>query len=149
MPSRARTRLARATPVSEIMNRPLITIQLGEKAGLADQLMKHYAVHHLPVLEGKVLRGILSQRDLYKNMLSYFFIESDREQQDFLDEFLDIASMMTEDPVTVEPEQTVGEALELMLKHRIGSLPVVNRQNELVGIVTDFDLLRALAEWLE
>ena len=142
-------RLSRATPVREIMNRSLITIQLQEKAGLADQLMRNYAVHHLPVLEGKVLRGILTQRDLYKNMLSYFFIESDREQQDFLDEFLDIPSIMTEDPITLEPEQTLGEALDLMIANRIGSLPVVNERNELVGIVTEFDLLRALAELLD
>jgi CBS domain-containing protein len=77
-------------------------------------------------------------------MLSYFLVESDREQQEFLDEVLDLSALMTMEPVSLEPEQTVGDALELMLRFRIGSIPVVNSMNELIGIVTDYDLLKLL-----
>jgi CBS-domain-containing membrane protein len=62
---------------------------------------------------------------------------------------------MTPDPVTVAPDASVMQAIQLMLKHRIGSLPVVDGDGTLVGIVTESDLLRqepriaGRARWLE
>jgi acetoin utilization protein AcuB len=149
MSPRSRTRVSRSTPIREIMRTQLITIQLGDRVGLADTLMAHHAVHHLPVLEGKVLRGILSQTDIYKNMLSYFFVESEHERRDFMDRFLNLKEVMTADPITADPDQTVSEVLALMLEHRIGSVPVVNRMNELLGMVTDYDMLEAMRDALE
>ncbi len=49
-------------------------------------------------------------------------------------------SGMILDPVTLGPEQPVGEARNLMKKHKIGGIPIVNRQNVLVGILTNRDL---------
>ena len=148
MPAQPRRTVHRNTPIRDVMNPMVVSIQLDDRVGLADTLMSQNGFHHLPVVEGKILRGILSQTDLYKNMLSYFFVESDREQRDFMDEYLNLEDVMTPDPITIGPDQTVEQALELMLEHRIGSLPVVNRQNELLGIVTDFDMLRAMRDAL-
>jgi len=47
---------------------------------------------------------------------------------------------MIMDPVTIHPEQTVGDARQLMTEFRIGGIPVVNDQHVLVGIVTNRDL---------
>jgi CBS domain-containing protein len=59
-----------------------------------------------------------------------------------------VAGIMAHDPITLLPEQTVAEALALMIEHRIGSIPIVNGLNELLGIVTDFEMLRILHEQL-
>lgn len=149
MPPTPAAPIRRSTPVGEVMNRQVISVQLESKASLADQLMKLHAIHHVPVLEGKILRGIVSQTDLYKNMLSYFLIDSEKEQQQFLDEQLDLNTLMSVEPLTLEPEQTVGEALDLMIEYRVGSIPVVNAQNELLGIVTDYDMLKWLGQALK
>lgn len=142
--SEARRRIGGDTPLGEIMRSDVISIQVDEQTSLADTLMKHHFIHHLPVLEGKVLRGIVAQSDLYRNMLSFFFIDTDREQQEFLDDFLDLPSIMTRDPITLGPEDTVRQALDTVLEYRVGSLPIVNARNELLGIVTDYDLMRVL-----
>lgn len=47
---------------------------------------------------------------------------------------------MIYDPVTIRPEATVGEALNMMAKHHIGGIPVVDGNNYLIGIVTNRDL---------
>ena len=47
---------------------------------------------------------------------------------------------MIYDPVTIQPEATAGDALALMAKHHIGGIPVVDRSNFLIGIVTNRDL---------
>ena len=130
------------------MVRDVITIQLGDRSSLVDTLMKHHPIHHLPVLEGRVLRGLIAQRDLYRNMLSALYYEDERELHSFLDNFTDIASIMTPDPFTLRPEDTLGDAVALMRQHRIGCVPVVDERNQLVGILTDSDLLRILDEVL-
>ena len=51
---------------------------------------------------------------------------------------------MTRDPVTVPWNYTVGEAAEMLLKHDISGVPVIDRHGRLVGIITKGDLFRAL-----
>jgi CBS domain-containing protein len=139
---------SRATPLSEVMVREVISIQLDDKSSLVDTLMKHHPIHHLPVLEGRVLRGLIAQRDLYRSMLSALYYEDERELHSFLDNFTDVASIMTPDPLTLGPADTLGDALELMLQRKIGCVPVVDEQNRLLGILTDSDLLRILDDVL-
>jgi IMP dehydrogenase len=49
-------------------------------------------------------------------------------------------SGMILDPITLDESAVVGDALKLMAEHRIGGIPVVNKENKLVGIVTNRDL---------
>jgi CBS domain-containing protein len=134
--------ITRDTPLSRIMVRNVITVQLDDPTSTVDTLMKLHPIHHVPVLQDKVLVGLISQRDLYRTMLSTLYYDSEQEQHSFLDNFTEIAGIMTADPLTLTPQQTLGEALDLVLEYRIGCIPVVNEQHELLGILTDSDLLR-------
>lgn len=49
-------------------------------------------------------------------------------------------SGMILDPVTLQPDATLAEAVQLMKEHKIGGIPVVNGQNQLMGIITNRDL---------
>jgi len=68
-----------------------------------------------------------------------------------------VSDIMTHPVLTVTPETTVGEVAELMIGHRISGLPVVDSAGDVVGIVTEGDLLRRAetgterrrARWLE
>jgi CBS domain-containing protein len=68
-----------------------------------------------------------------------------------------VSDIMTHPVITVTPETTIGEAAARMIDHRISGLPVVNTAGEIVGIVTEGDLLRRAeigterrrARWLE
>ena len=66
----------------------------------------------------------------------------------YLLERLTIEAIMTKKVVTVAPETSLLDAAKLLLKHKIGCLPVVDNE-ELVGIITEGDMLRALVELLE
>jgi len=52
-----------------------------------------------------------------------------------------VSDVMTRKVVSVSPNAKVSEAIELMLKNRISGLPVIDRQGNLVGIITERDLL--------
>ena len=54
-----------------------------------------------------------------------------------------IASVMTRNPLYVRPEMTVTEVRELMTKEKVGKLPVLDKHDNLVGIVTKKDLVNA------
>ncbi|MDH4226078.1 MAG: CBS domain-containing protein [Deltaproteobacteria bacterium] len=138
----------RATPLKQVMTTRLITLDWGAKTSLADSLMRHHTVHHLPVVKEGRLMGLVSQNDLYRNMLSFFFVETETEQEEFLDSFLDIPSIMTPDPLTLTPEDTLAQALTLMMEKRVGCVPIVDAANVLVGIITESDMLRLLNQVL-
>ncbi|WP_210400444.1 CBS domain-containing protein [Methanopyrus sp. SNP6] len=57
-----------------------------------------------------------------------------------------VEELMTKDPITASPQVGVIEAFEIMLKHDIGALPVVDDEGRLIGLVTRTDLGRALLE---
>lgn len=52
-----------------------------------------------------------------------------------------VAEVMTRDPLTVSPETPLGEAIQIMADKRIGGLPVVDGEGNLVGILSESDLM--------
>jgi len=59
-----------------------------------------------------------------------------------------VADVMTTKVITVSPEATVLEALDLIVKHRITGMPVVGKDGKVVGVVSDYDLLALdLSDW--
>jgi acetoin utilization protein AcuB len=110
-------------------------------------LLYELDVRHLPVVRGRELVGIISDRDLRR------FTEAD---EDLAIEAVEAASsstvgnFMNTSPVKVDPETNLREVVELMLLHRVGAIPVADLDTgDLLGIVSYVDLLRVLQETLE
>ena len=55
---------------------------------------------------------------------------------------LTVERIMTEDVVTIHPQQSIGEAAELMLEKRVSGLPVVDEDGAICGIITESDIFR-------
>ena len=104
------------------------TIHPRENLSKAKSIMDAGHFRRVPVVEDGRLVGILTERDL-------------REYTGYLESTRVNAAMSTV-LVTVTPHNTVEEAARLMLKHKIGGLPIV-ADGTLVGIVTTSDVLRA------
>ena len=56
---------------------------------------------------------------------------------------------MTRDPVTVHPDDPITRAIDIMAREKYGAIPVVDKENTLVGIVSQIDFLKLLNVWLE
>lgn len=100
-------------------------------------------VRHLPIVDEGALVGIVSDRDL-RSLGS--LIGDELERPGAAREALaqPASSVMTSGVITVNPESDVAEAIDLMIEHRVGALPVVEADStKLVGIVSYVDALRA------
>ncbi len=130
--------------VEKWMNRDVMTVAPDDSFRVAMNLIRQKGIRHLPVVEGKRLVGIVTDRDLRQAAPSGATSLSIHELH-YLLEKVTIRDVMTKQVVTIRPEQTVEEAALLLLGHRIGGLPVV-RDGELVGIITETDILQAFLQ---
>jgi acetoin utilization protein AcuB len=112
------------------MTRDVLVVSPAVTAGAARRMMERKNVRHLPVVTGGRLVGILSDRDLLPQAAAS----------------LTCGEAMTSSLVTCRPDTSVSRIAELMLAHKIDSVPVVDEEQQLVGLVTSSDLLSLLVE---
>jgi CBS domain-containing protein len=129
-------------PISQFMTESVLSVDIDEPAGEVLRLFAGYPVHHLPVLRGREVVGMLSSADVMK--LEHFVPRgSAGAAQDYVSQRMSVAALVRRAAVTIRAEQTVEEAAELMARHGIHALPVVDAQQHLLGIVSTSDLIAA------
>ena len=129
-------------PVSEIMEREVVTLQQGDRLDLADDIMRLGRIRHLPVLEGDRLVGVLSSRDLLAASLSKALDFEPQQRRAFM-RAVEVKEVMTQEVETMAPDTLASEAARRMLKRQIGCVPVVEESGVFAGLVTETDLVRA------
>jgi len=113
------------------------TIGFDQSIAKAKDMMTQYHIRHLPVLKGGKLVGILSDRDI---TFVLTFKDSDPEKTK-------VEDVYTELPYATSPDASLAEVASLMAEKKYGSALVVSN-NKLVGIFTEVDAMRALADLL-
>lgn len=108
------------------------------------KLMRDNDVRRLPVVdkENHVI-GIISDRDV-RDASPSKATTLDMYEMHYLLAEIKASDIMTANPLTVKPTDTVEKAAMLMLDNKIGGLPVVDEHKELVGILSDHDVFKAL-----
>lgn len=131
--------------VTHIMTPNPKTINLKTTIAEIGKIFSEGKIHHLPVVDGKELVGIISYFDLMRVSFEQSFGVMDKESvYAVLDYTLDVNAIMTKDPVCILNTGTIREAAEKLCTGNFHSLPVVNDVHELVGIVTSKDLINYL-----
>lgn len=133
---------AGARRVSEVMQTVVTTLTIHDRLDFADDVMRLGRVRHMPVLDQTKLVGIISNRDLLAASLSRTLDFAATDRRTFL-RSIEISEVMSHDLITTSGDATLREAAELMLRHKIGCIPVVKSDRTLIGLVTETDLLRA------
>ena len=116
--------------LENVMNVPVITINAIDTLRVAAECMVKNNIGAIVVVEDNKPVGIVTERDVTKQVIT-----GD-------DALVNPVSQVMSHPLRVSTkETTIQDAFEIMLKHRIRRLPIVEN-NELVGIVTEKDLMR-------
>ncbi len=131
--------------VGDYMTKRVVSISLDETLKLAQDIMGLGNIRHLPVVRGGKLIGVVSQRDLLRASLTTLLKHSTTDQNLFL-ESIHVSEVMTQKVQTATTKTSVQAAARMMLKKKIGCLPVVKKNGELAGLITETDVLRAFVD---
>ncbi len=123
--------------VEKYMSLVPITIRDDTVYWEAFDIMREKDLHHIPVVnETNAVVGLITRRDL--KIAAMHFKEAPVE----------VSKVMHSPVVTISPGELLSEAAKQMIDNRIGGLPVLDTNGQIVGILTETDLLRALIDQL-
>ncbi len=129
--------------VESIMSKRLVTVGMDDTLYTIRQIFQNQRFHHLMVLEHHKLVGIISDRD-------YFKLTNPRIEKD-LGSTAEMAvlkarahQIMTRQPITINRNATIEEAVDRFLDEKVSCLPVVNDEGGLEGVLSWKDILRIL-----
>src|SRR6478609_4156761 len=127
--------------VKDVMTKEVATLGRNEKLAVADDVMRLGRIRHLPIIdEDGALAGIVSQRDLFHSGLLRALGYGTHARDQALGVLVLKEAMKTE-VLTVTPEAPLTEAAQMMLKHKIGCLVVVEGR-KIAGILTESDFVK-------
>jgi CBS domain-containing protein len=118
------------TKIREVMTSNPRAIEPSTSVQEAAKLMRDQDVGPIPIVESGLVAGILTDRDIVLRVVA--------EGKD--PSSTSAGEVASRDLVTVDPEQTLDEALRLMAKHQVRRLPVCEEDGRLVGIVAQADV---------
>lgn len=127
-------------PIADIMTRKLITVSPELSIGELQPMFKQFHIHHLLVVEDRRLVGVISDRDVLRNV-SPFVHTSAEEKKDSFTLTRKAHQIMSTKLVTVESKMGIRDACDHLLKGGVSLLPVVDH-GKLVGVVSWKDILR-------
>jgi CBS domain-containing protein len=118
--------------ISDAMTSSPCAIDADKPVAYAAQMMRDENVGFAPIVEGDRIVGTLTDRDIAVKVVA-----EGKDPQTTI-----VRTIASKDLVTVEPEQDLDEALNLMAQHQVRRLPVVEGGGRLVGVVAQADVAR-------
>ncbi len=131
--------------VSAIMTRELVTVAMDDTLEHLRSLFEMHGFHHLLVVHNRKVVGVISDRDVLRNLSPFIGKRIEREQ-DVETLKRKAHQLMTRTLISIGPEALVHEAARLLVESKVSCLPVLDEHGEARGLVTWRDLLRVLAE---
>ncbi len=134
--------------ISDLMIRKVFTLKSHDTLRDARSLMNLVRIRHIPIVDNDdVFRGLLTHRDILAATVSRL-ADVDEDLQNELDAGIPIKEIMQTDVLTVPETLPLRQAAQLLLEHKYGCLPVLDR-DKLIGIVTEADFLRLTISLLD
>jgi len=127
--------------IKEIMSSPVYVISPDETVARARNLMLRHKIGRLVLVENNKPIGIVTKKDISRRL--------DQAEPAWRRRPIDsipIRQVMTESLITIYPDASPKQLSQLMIENNIGGLPVVNNKDEVIGIVTKWDLIKYFSE---
>lgn len=134
-------RKIRATKAREVMSTDIISVSPETPVAEVVALMEEKRVKRVLVMEGERLVGIVSKLDVLRCLTGSCQKLTQRAAPTVGEIPMTVGDVMTRDVVTIKMNEPVEEAARLLLENRISGLPVVDEEFNLVGILSESDLI--------
>ncbi|MFT5635131.1 MAG: acetoin utilization protein AcuB [Cognaticolwellia sp.] len=129
---------------SEIMCRDLITLDMDDTLANAKKLFEQHNVHHILIKDQATLAGIITNRDLWKNLSTTVGTRKETPQDSFILN-KKVHLIMARDPITATEEVSLTQAVLLFHDHKISCLPILDKNQCPIGIITWRDIIKVIA----
>lgn len=135
--------------VKELMTKKVITISPEDKIDQAFFRFHYDGIRHLPVITDKgSLVGMISDRDIKKVLGPVHRKHQQKDGTVLTVSARKVRMVMRRQPLTIGPEDRAATAAAIMVKKKIGALPVISKK-KLVGIITATDILKSFIKLCE
>lgn len=132
-------------PIKKVLTREVVTAHTGQSVSDIRKIFAKEGFHHIPVVSGKKLVGLISASDILG--ISVEGIPSDQRSMDaYLDHQFSIEGLMQKELRTLPEKSTIADAAEALSDGSIHAVPVVDEDGSLAGLVTSTDLIRYLRD---
>lgn len=132
--------------VNDVMTENPHTVEPDDTIRQAEELLEDHAIRQLPVVRDSELVGIITDRDI-RSFIGGRAFETPEQREKIMN--TKVAAIMTTQPITLSPDDDLREAVEVLIEEKVGSIPVVDEEEGLVGIVTQIDILRCFLDHLQ
>lgn len=134
--------------VADLMTQEVFTLRRTDTLKTARSMMSLARIRHIPIVsESMEFEGLLTHRDILTATLSRF-AEVDRPTRDEIDSGIPIEEIMRTDVTVISSTLPLQDAAMILLNHKYGCLPVVDK-GRLTGIITEADFLKLTIRLME
>jgi CBS domain-containing protein len=137
--------MKKQVPVSTIMSKNVIKLNLSDDLTKAEMLFKKHHIRHIPVVDSNKIIGMLS----YTDLLRISFVDAVDDEDEVVDvtvyNMFTVEQVMAKKLVTVSPDTTIKQVAEILATNEFHALPIVEGKL-LVGIVTTTDIIKYLID---
>ena len=127
--------------VADIMTRSVVSVDVDETLERIHAIFEESKFHHVIVTDNGRIVGVISDRDLLRNMSPFIGRRLMEREQDTRTFSRKAHQMMTRRPVVARAEMSIPDAVAVLLKHRVSCLPVAGADRRVQGILTWRDIL--------
>ena len=127
--------------VVSIMSQRVVCVHMDDSLETIRELITATGYHHLMVVEGNRLVGVISDRDLL-NALSPFVDTLSERSRDRATLERKAHQIMSREPITLSPTSSIVSAIKLFNRHNISCIPVIDEHDKPVGVISWRDILR-------
>ena len=130
--------------IDQILTREIVSVHVGQKVSDVRKIFAKHGFHHVPVVSGEKLIGIVSASDILG--ISIEGVGSDERSMDaYIDHQFSIESLMKTELKTLTTKSTIAAAADILSDGNFHAIPVVDG-DVLVGLLTTTDLIRFLRD---
>jgi len=132
--------------LGDVMTRSVVTVHMDDPLDRIRSIFQESRFHHLLVTDNGKLVGVISDRDLLKNVSPFIGNDMMERRQDTNTLQRRAHQIMTRYPVTATIDTPVEDGVRLLMQQRVSCLPITNSTQHIEGIVSWRDLLRGLVD---
>ena len=129
--------------IKKLIQPRVVTVEMDDTLQHIRDIFDNVPFHHLVVVDGKKAKGMISDRDLFKALSPFIDTASERSKDEFTLQKR-AHQIMSRRLITVQEDTSIFEVIDLLCNNKISCLPVVDANQNLKGILSWRDILRAI-----